>query len=310
MSGVHKNPTISFRITEDERRQIEAKIIASGMSKKDYFARSCIYNRVCVVGKKETVYRLVEELREIQTVIQDVAEQMQNEETTLTNEGLQEMQTDFLNMLSAILWMLDGARYCGRVQIPIKISLRNRLRNWFLLQLTIRRKETMVGFSTGICAEREVSMYYNDKNLLLCGLDHGFSTMKGTHAIFDNGVERLGGEATLSNNTLVYDGKNYKVGEGRLPMMKTKTEDESYFLLTLAGVCTTARVPMSFWRWGFRSAGSGRRNGSFVIICSGKERFAFSTAVGITGFALKMCWCFHSAMLPLRTECGCMVQKV
>ena len=81
------------------------------MNKKDYFARSCIYNRVCVVGKKETVYRLVEELREMQTVIQEVAEQLRKEETTLTNEGLQEMQTDFLNMLKAILWMLDGARY-------------------------------------------------------------------------------------------------------------------------------------------------------------------------------------------------------
>jgi hypothetical protein len=111
MSGVHKNSTISFRITEDERRQIEAKIFASGMSKKDYFARSCIYNRVCVVGKKETVYRLVEELREMQTVIWDVAEQLQEGETTLTNEGLQEMRTDFLNMLKAILWMLGGARY-------------------------------------------------------------------------------------------------------------------------------------------------------------------------------------------------------
>lgn len=111
MSGVHKNTTISFRITEDERRQIEAKIIASGMSKKDYFARSCIYNRVCVVGKKETVYRLVEELREMQTVIQEVAEQLRKEETTLTNEGLQEMQADFVNMLKAILWMLDGASY-------------------------------------------------------------------------------------------------------------------------------------------------------------------------------------------------------
>lgn len=111
MSGVHKNPTISFRITDDERRQIEAKIIASGMSKKDYFIRSCIYNRVCVVGKKETVYRLVEELREMQTVIQEVAEQLQRNEITLTNEGLQEMQTDFSNMLTAILWMLDSARY-------------------------------------------------------------------------------------------------------------------------------------------------------------------------------------------------------
>ena len=27
-------------------------------------------------------------------------------------------------------------------------------------------------------------MYFKDKNLLLCGLDHGFSTMKGTHVIF------------------------------------------------------------------------------------------------------------------------------
>lgn len=79
-------------------------------------------------------------------------------------------------------------------------------------------------------------MFYCDKNLLLCGLDHGFSTMKGKHTIFNNGVEQLGREATLSNNTLIYNGKNYKVGEGRLPMMKTKTEDESYFLLTLAGV--------------------------------------------------------------------------
>lgn len=30
MSGVHKNPTISFRITEEERRQIEAKILPVG----------------------------------------------------------------------------------------------------------------------------------------------------------------------------------------------------------------------------------------------------------------------------------------
>lgn len=62
MSGVHKYPTISFRISPREREEIEAKILASGMLKKDYFVRSCIYNRVCVVGKKEVVYQLVEEL--------------------------------------------------------------------------------------------------------------------------------------------------------------------------------------------------------------------------------------------------------
>ena len=60
MSNRHKNPTISFRITDAERKQIEARILASGMMKKDYFVRSCIYNRICVVGKKETIYPLVQ----------------------------------------------------------------------------------------------------------------------------------------------------------------------------------------------------------------------------------------------------------
>lgn len=58
MSGVHKHPTISFRVSDREREMIEAKILASGMQKKDYFVRSCIYNRICVVGKKEVIYRL------------------------------------------------------------------------------------------------------------------------------------------------------------------------------------------------------------------------------------------------------------
>ena len=34
MSNKHKNPTISFRITDAERKQIEARILASGMIKK------------------------------------------------------------------------------------------------------------------------------------------------------------------------------------------------------------------------------------------------------------------------------------
>ena len=55
MSGVHKNPTISFRISDYERREIEARIKASGMMRKTFFTRCCIYGRICVVGKKETV---------------------------------------------------------------------------------------------------------------------------------------------------------------------------------------------------------------------------------------------------------------
>ena len=60
MSNQHKHPTISFRISDAERKQIETRILASGMMKKDYFVRSCIYSRICVVGKKETIYPLVQ----------------------------------------------------------------------------------------------------------------------------------------------------------------------------------------------------------------------------------------------------------
>lgn len=111
MSGIHKYPTISFRISPREREEIEARILASGMSKKDYFVRSCIYNRVCVVGKKEVIYRLVEELKDMQINIREVTEQFEKAEIDLTPEGLEDMRNDCLDMLKAILWMLDGAKY-------------------------------------------------------------------------------------------------------------------------------------------------------------------------------------------------------
>ena len=79
-------------------------------------------------------------------------------------------------------------------------------------------------------------MFISDRRLLVVGIDHGFSMMKTPHATFENGIEKLGGEATLSNNTLIYQGNYYKVGEGRLPLMQTKTENENYFLLTLAAI--------------------------------------------------------------------------
>lgn len=111
MSGVHKYSTISFRVSPREREEIEARILASGLSKKDYFVRSCIYNQVCVVGKKEVIYQLEEEVKDMQTNIQEVTEQFEQSEVILSEEGMQDMKNDCLDMLKAILWMLDGARY-------------------------------------------------------------------------------------------------------------------------------------------------------------------------------------------------------
>lgn len=123
MSGVHKNPTISFRISEREREEIEAKIIVSGLNKKDYFVRSCIYNHVCVVGKKELIYKLVRELRMMMETLQEVTKQFEQSKVFLSKDGLEDMRLEYLNLLKAMIWMLDGAKYLwqdNKENVPTK----------------------------------------------------------------------------------------------------------------------------------------------------------------------------------------------
>lgn len=115
MSNKNKKPTISFRITDAERKEIEARIFASGMKKQDYFIRSCIYNRICVVGKKETIYPLVQTVNALYLQLLE----MQKAITTTTStsdmlpssDEIKELQTEYTNMLTSIIDLLDGAKY-------------------------------------------------------------------------------------------------------------------------------------------------------------------------------------------------------
>ena len=115
MSNRHKNKTISFRITEAERQQIEARILASGMMKKDYFIRSCIYNHICVVGKKETIYPLVQTVNALYLQLLEMQKSFTssdlNTDTLPSSDEINELQTEYTNMLTAIIDLLDGAKY-------------------------------------------------------------------------------------------------------------------------------------------------------------------------------------------------------
>ena len=115
MSNKHKKPTISFRITDAERRQIEARILASGMKKQDYFVRSCIYNRICVVGKKETIYPLVQTVNALYLQLLEMQKAFttttSNPDTLPSSDEIKELQTEYVNMLTAIIDLLDGAKY-------------------------------------------------------------------------------------------------------------------------------------------------------------------------------------------------------
>lgn len=115
MSNQHKHPTISFRISDAEHKQIEARILASGMMKKDYFVRSCIYNHICVVGKKETIYPLVQTVNAFYLQLLEMQKAFTTAgsipDTLPSSEAIKELQTEYTNMLSAIIDLLDGAKY-------------------------------------------------------------------------------------------------------------------------------------------------------------------------------------------------------
>mgnify|MGYP000768510531 CR=1 FL=1 len=141
MSNKHKHPTISFRVNEYERQEIEARILASGMLKKDYFVRSCINNRICVVGKKETIYPLVEKLQEVYVNLSEIyntlfdgnISKINTDHDSLCNEEdiadcysdidfladfiptdknvYSSIQHQYISMLKAIIDLLDGAKY-------------------------------------------------------------------------------------------------------------------------------------------------------------------------------------------------------
>ncbi len=127
MSGTHKYPTISFRISPREREEIEAKIFASGMKKKDYFVRSCIYNRMCVVGNKETVYQIVERLQEMENRLLELAEQIDSKKPGITSEEIRDLQEAYEDMLKAILWMLDVASGMKKKDYFVRSCIYNRM---------------------------------------------------------------------------------------------------------------------------------------------------------------------------------------
>lgn len=115
MSNTHKNPTISFRISDAECKQIEARILASGMKKQDYFVRSCIYNRICVVGKKETIYPLVQTANALYLQLLEMQKAFTSTDASLdtvpSSEAIHELHTEYANMLTAVIDLLDGAKY-------------------------------------------------------------------------------------------------------------------------------------------------------------------------------------------------------
>ncbi len=69
---------------------------ASGLYKKDFIARSCIYSNIVVVGTKQRVQYLVEELRETQIVMKEITEQILSGDFYISGEDYKELKEDII----------------------------------------------------------------------------------------------------------------------------------------------------------------------------------------------------------------------
>ena len=77
-----------------------------------------------MVGKKENIQRLVDSLQEMQTVMREIAGQIQSGYFLLSEEGYQELKRDYLALAVTIVDIMDGAAYLFDKEVPTK------RRNW------------------------------------------------------------------------------------------------------------------------------------------------------------------------------------
>lgn len=111
MPGVHKNPTISFRVDDWQRALIEERVEQSGLLKKDFIARSCIYSNIVVVGKKENIQRIVDSTKEMTEVFEDIVRQLKSGDFSCSDKAYEELHNDILAVAITVVDILNGAAY-------------------------------------------------------------------------------------------------------------------------------------------------------------------------------------------------------
>ena len=71
---------------------------------------------------------------------------------------------------------------------------------------------------------------------MIVGIDHGYYAIKTKHVSFPSGIIEYDYEPYTMQNVLQYQGKYYVCGTGRQTLVKNKTSNDNYYLLTLAAI--------------------------------------------------------------------------
>ena len=77
---------------------------------------------------------------------------------------------------------------------------------------------------------------YDDKKIIVIGIDHGYGNIKTANTVTPTGITMYDTEPVFSGNVLEYNGKYYRIGEGHKDFIPDKSMDEDFYLLTLMAV--------------------------------------------------------------------------
>ena len=73
-------------------------------------------------------------------------------------------------------------------------------------------------------------------NTKIIGVDHGYGNMKTANHCFPTGIDAYDSEPLFTRDMLVCGGRYYLIGEGHKEFVGEKSQDDDFYLLTLAAV--------------------------------------------------------------------------
>ena len=76
---------------------------------------------------------------------------------------------------------------------------------------------------------------------MIVGIDHGYYAIKTRQVSFPSGIIRYDYEPYTMQNVLQYNGKFYVCGTGRQTLVRSKTSNDNYYLLTMAAIAQEIR---------------------------------------------------------------------
>ena len=81
------------------------------MMKNDFICRSCVNGKIVVVGKKETVQLIVDELQDMKNTLEEIAGQLLVRKMVLSREEFLELEKEYLALIITVVEIANGAAY-------------------------------------------------------------------------------------------------------------------------------------------------------------------------------------------------------